>query len=90
MEQRFLTSARNDLAALREHYRMTLPPTTRQGQTHLSAALRLLASNPEAGVPLSQPSGVRALAVPMTPFTLIYRIVGTRIEFLRLRDRRHN
>ena len=31
MEQRFLISARNDLAALREHYRRTLPPACATG-----------------------------------------------------------
>ena len=67
---------------------LTLPANARAGQSHLSAALRMLAKNPEAGIPLPQAEGVRALTVPMTPFTLIYRIKGRWIEFLRLRDRR--
>ena len=88
LEHRFLISARNDLAAMRAYYGATLPNHARAGQSHLATALRILANNPEAGIPLPQPEGLRALAVPMTPFTLIYRIRGTWIEFLRLRDRR--
>ena len=88
LEQRFLVSARNDLAALRAFYAASLPANARAGQSHLSTALRMLAKNPEAGIPLPQAEGIRALTVPMTPFTLIYRIKGTWIEFLRLRDRR--
>ncbi|MBD1203841.1 MAG: type II toxin-antitoxin system RelE/ParE family toxin [Rhodobacteraceae bacterium] len=84
MEQRFLISARNDLAALREHYRRTLPPGLRHGQRHLAEALKRLAENPEAGIALPSPQGLRALALPIIPFVLIYRIRGTRIEFLRL------
>ncbi|WP_158241764.1 type II toxin-antitoxin system RelE/ParE family toxin [Tabrizicola sp. TH137] len=84
MEQRFLISARNDLAALRDHYRRTLPPGLRHGQKHLSEALNRLADNPEAGIPLPSPQGLRALALPIIPFVLIYRIRGSRIEFLRL------
>ena len=84
MEQRFLLSARNDLAALRDHYRRTLPPGLRHGQRHLSDALRRLAENPEAGHPLPSPPGLRALVLPIIPFVLIYRIRGSGIEFLRL------
>lgn len=84
MEQRFLISARNDLAALRDHYRRTLPPGMRHGQRHLSEALHRLACDPEAGMPLPSPGGLRAMALPIIPFVLIYRINGTRIEFLRL------
>jgi hypothetical protein len=84
MELRFLTSARNDLAALRDHYRQTLPPGSRIGQMHLSEALTLLKRNPEAGLPLPSPKGVRALSIPFLPFALIYRVSGTRVEFLRV------
>lgn len=84
MKQRFLISARNDLAALREHYRRTLPPGLRHGQRHLSDALHRLAENPEAGIALPSPHGVRAMMLPIIPFVLLYRIRGTRIELLRL------
>jgi plasmid stabilization system protein ParE len=84
MEMRFVISARNDLAALRDHYRRTLPPGLRHGQRHLSEALRRLANDPEAGVALPSPQGLRALKVPIIPFLLIYRIRGSQIEMLRL------
>lgn len=84
MEQRFLISARNDLAALRDHYRRTLPPGLRHGQRHLSEALKRLAENPEAGIALPSAHGLRAMVLPIIPFVLIYRIRGTRIELLRL------
>ena len=84
MEQRFLISARNDLAALRDHYRRTLPPGLRHGQRHLSEALRRLAENPEAGIALPSSHGLRAMVLPIIPFVLIYRIRGTRVELLRL------
>lgn len=84
MEQRFLISARNDLAALRDHYRRTLPPGLRHGQRHLSDTLDRISDNPEAGMALPSCPGVRAIVLPIIPFVLIYRIKGTRIEFLRL------
>jgi hypothetical protein len=84
MELRFLTSARNDLAALRDHYRQTLPPGSRIGQMHLTEALTLLRRNPEAGIPLPSPRGVRALSMPFVPFVLIYRMTGRSMEFLRI------
>lgn len=84
MQQRFLISARNDLSALRDHYRRTLPPGLRHGQRHLAEALERLSENPEAGTSLPFCPGVRAMALPIIPFALIYRIRGTRIEFLRL------
>lgn len=84
MELRFLTSARNDLAALRDHYRQTLPPGSRIGQMHLTEALALLRRNPEAGFPLPAPRGVRALSMPFVPFVLIYRVTARGIDFLRI------
>jgi len=84
MELRFLVSARNDLAALREHYRSTLPPEARVGQMHLFEALAMIKRNPDIGLPLPSPAGLRALRVPFLPFALIYRVDGPRVEFLRL------
>ena len=84
MELRFLTSARNDRAALRDHYRQTLPTGSRIGQMHLTEALTLLRRNPEAGLPLLSPKGVRVLSMPFVPFVLIYRITATGVEFLRV------
>ena len=85
MEARFLISARNDLAALRDHYRRTLPAEARVGQMHLFEALAAIKRNPEIGLPLPAPSGLRAFRVPFLPFALIYRVKGGRVEFLRLR-----
>ena len=84
MELRFLTSARNDLAGLRDHNRQTRPAGSRIGQMHLTEALTLLRRNPEAGMPLPSPRGVRALSMPFVPFVLIYRMTGRSMEFLRV------
>lgn len=84
MELRFLISTRNDLAALREHYRSTLPPDARIGQMHLFEALAAIQRNPELGLPLAAPAGLRAFRVPFLPFALIYRVEAGRVEFLRL------
>ena len=84
MELRFLISARHDLAALREHYRSTLPSDARIGQMHLFEALAAIKRNPDVGLPLPAPAGLRAFRVPFLPFALIYRVDGPRVEFLRL------
>lgn len=84
MEVRFLISARNDLAHLREHYRMTLPLHGRVGQMHLRDALAMIRRDPEVGIPLPFSAGLRAVQVPFLPFALIYRVNERRVEFLRL------
>jgi plasmid stabilization system protein ParE len=84
MELRFLISARNDLAHLRDHYRLTLPANCRDGQHHLRETLALLRRDPEVGMPLPSPPGLRAVPVPLLPFVLIYRATGRRVDVLRL------
>lgn len=79
-----LTAARNDLSLLRDHYRATLPPAHRIGQTHFSEAMATLARNPQAGIPLSVAEGLRFLPIRFVPFALVYREAGRRVDVLRV------
>ena len=49
---------------------------------------KTLAAHPYAGHPSDTREMVRELSIPRTPFTLVYRVMPSQIEILRLWDSR--
>jgi hypothetical protein len=84
----FLESTTRDIEWFRYYHRSVFPEGSARARAQLMAIQVILAANPYAGHPSSARNAVRELQVPRTPFTLIYRVAPTQIEFLRLWDTR--
>ncbi|MCO6382545.1 type II toxin-antitoxin system RelE/ParE family toxin [Oceanicola sp. 502str15] len=84
----FLPSAARDLVWFRQYYRSVFPGGSPKASAHFRAAVATLEANPYAGRRGEGCLQVRELAIPRTPFLLIYRVAPTRIEVLRLWDTR--
>lgn len=84
----FLESAAQDIQWFRYYYRSVFPEGSTRAGTQMKAIQKTLAANPYAGRPSDTRKIVRELSIPRTPFTLIYRVMPSQIEILRLWDTR--
>ncbi len=81
----FLDSARSDLAWMRNYYARVFPQGAANAAANMRATRRMLTANPSVGHPTDTES-LRELQISRTPFALIYRVNGARIEVLRVWD----
>lgn len=84
----FLEDAARDIQWFRFYYRSVFPEGSSKARANLKAIQITLAANPYAGHPSDIRDDVRELSIPRTPFSLIYRVMPTQIEILRLWDTR--
>lgn len=84
----FLQDAAQDIRWFRYYYQSVFPEGSAKARAQLRAVQVTLAANPYAGHPSEVRVDVRELSIPRTPFTIIYRVVPTQIEILRLWDTR--
>ncbi|KIC39813.1 hypothetical protein RA27_17325 [Ruegeria sp. ANG-R] len=84
----FLEDATRDIQWFRYYYTSVFPEGSERARAQLKAIQLTLAANPYAGHPSDTRQDVREISVPRTPFTLIYRVMPTQIEILRLWDTR--
>ncbi|WP_037317386.1 type II toxin-antitoxin system RelE/ParE family toxin [Ruegeria halocynthiae] len=84
----FLEDTVRDIQWFRYYYTSVFPEGSKKAQAQIKATQLTLAANPYAGHSSDTRSDVRELSVPRTPFTLIYRVMPTQIEVLRLWDTR--
>jgi plasmid stabilization system protein ParE len=82
-----LPAAILDLAWVRSYCGRVFPEGAKGARPRIRASLRLIRDNPELGHPTHR-AGVRELVVPRTPFSLIYRVRGDRVELMRVWDQR--
>ncbi|MPQ95270.1 type II toxin-antitoxin system RelE/ParE family toxin [Thioclava sp. JE_KL1] len=84
----FLEDAAQDIRWFRHYYQSVFPEGSLKARASLKAIQQTLAANPYAGHPSDSGRAVRELSIPRTPFLLIYRVMPTQIEILRLWDNR--
>ncbi|WP_366141046.1 type II toxin-antitoxin system RelE/ParE family toxin [uncultured Ruegeria sp.] len=77
-----------DIQWFRYYFTSVFPAGSERARAQLKAIQLTLAANPYAGNQSDTRRDIRELSVPRTPFTLIYRVMPTQIEILRLRDTR--
>jgi toxin ParE1/3/4 len=74
----------DDLAALRAYIEQDNPAAAQRVALHIVQNVEtLIAANPKIGRPGRVP-GTRELVVPRTPFIVPYRLVGEKIQILRV------
>lgn len=84
----FLESAAQDVQWFRYYYRSVFPAGNAKARDKMKAIQATLAANPYAGHPSDTRNTVRELSIPRTPFVVVYRVMPTQIEVLRLWDTR--
>ncbi len=84
----FLESTAQDIQWFRFYYHSVFPAGSAKVGDKLKAIQATLAANPYAGHPGDTRKTVREFSIPRTPFVVIYRVMPTRIEVLRLWDTR--
>jgi plasmid stabilization system protein ParE len=87
MKIEYLEEARRDLAWWRTYYRKTFPQGKGQAFRHLRVTERMLEEFPEIGSKILNTEW-RKLAIPRTPFVIVYQIKKSRIEIVRVYDMR--
>jgi plasmid stabilization system protein ParE len=84
----FLESAAQDIQWFRYYYRSVFPAGSAKARDKMKVIQETLAANPYAGHPSDTRKTVREFSIPRTPFIIIYRVMPTQIEVLRLWDTR--
>jgi len=84
----FLESAAQDIQWFRYYYRSVFPEGSAKARDKVKAIQTTLAANPYVGHPSDTRKTVRELPIPRTPFMVVYRVMPTQIEVLRLWDTR--
>jgi len=85
----YLDSTKPDLAWYRAYYSSVFPEGSRQAAARYVKAMGNLEGNPYVGRLIGQ-DGLRKLAIPKSPFAVIYRVTGAHIEIVRIWDQRAN
>jgi plasmid stabilization system protein ParE len=85
----FQPTATADVRWFSRYYHIVFKAGELKGKARLAAMLKVLAANPNIGH-LTGPADEREIFIPKTPFSLIYRLRGDRIEILRLWDLRRD
>lgn len=86
MKITYLPKALDDLRWFRKYYRQVFPAGNKNGAARYLACIRALQENPSLGKPASGKS--RLLAVPRTPFSVIYFVRDGDICITRVFDNR--
>jgi plasmid stabilization system protein ParE len=81
-------AALNDMGWFRRYYSSVFPEGKGKARDSLLRTEALIAENPFAGHPATQGFEAREFPVLRTPFSLLYRVKGDRIEILRVLDLR--
>ena len=84
----FLASATPDLQWFRLYYNGVFADGRSNAQTHFRKARLGLLANPYLGQLLENTPAMRELAIPRTPFALVYYVSGQEIRIVRLWDGR--
>ena len=84
----FLETAAQDIQWLRYYYQSVFPAGSAKARDKIRAIQTTLSANPYAGHPSDTQKTVRELSIPRTPFVVVYRVMPTQIEVLRLWDTR--
>ena len=84
----FLPSTRTDLLWMRTCYARAFPGGAKRAAEQYLRASRVVRGNPLVGHSVEGLAGVREFPIPRTPFSFLYRVVGDRIEVLRVWDQR--
>ena len=84
----FLPPARFDLRWMRNYYTTIFPDGKERTERQFDALLTALRAHPYLGRESDTVPTARQLAIPRTPFVLIYRVREDRIEILRVADSR--
>ena len=84
----FLPSTRADLVWMRTYYEKIFVDGARRAAAQYRKSCDLIQANPSIGHPVEGMERVREFSVPRTPFSFIYRVIGNRIEILRVWDQR--
>lgn len=80
----YLPSTAHDLIWLRTYYAKVFPEGAKKAREEIKRAERLLQDHPFAGERFD--NDLRELLIPRTPFAMIYRVAGNRIEILEIQD----
>lgn len=84
----FLQACAADLLWMRRYYRAVFPDGSARAKKAYAQTKTLIKANPHIGEAVDGFEGVYEFPVLRTPFSFIYRIVGDRIEILRIVDGR--
>lgn len=84
----FLESAARDIQWFRYYYQSVFPEGGAKARAQMMAIQATLAANPYAGRRSDTGYNVREFSIPRTPFVVVYRVMPTQIEVLRLWDAR--
>ncbi|WP_284310548.1 type II toxin-antitoxin system RelE/ParE family toxin [Labrys miyagiensis] len=83
----YLPSTKADLRWFRQYYTRHFPEGQKRAREHYYAAVIMLSENPYSGKAIEM-GEARELAIPRTPFSLVYAIRNGQIEIIRLWDGR--
>ena len=86
----FLESATRDIQWFRYYYQSVFPEGGAKARARMMAIHATLAANPYAGHLSDTGNNVREFSIPRTPFVVVYRVMPTQIEVLRLWDARQS
>lgn len=84
----FLESTAQDIQWFHFYYRSVFPAGSAKARDTMKAIQATLAVNPYIGHPSDTRKTVREFSIPRTPFVVVYRVMPTQIEVLRLWDTR--
>lgn len=80
----FLPSTRSDLLWTRAYYAHIFPDGAKRAAEQYRRTSTFIRNNPLVGRPVEEMEGVREYSILCTPLSFIYRVVGERIEILRV------
>jgi plasmid stabilization system protein ParE len=86
----YVRSALPDLSWFRAYYEAIFPEGARNALLQRRAIERLLRENPFVGRVVQEDTNTRVFPISRTPFIVVYRVMGDRIEVLRLWDGRRD
>lgn len=75
---------------MRTYYAHAFPDGAKRAAKQYGKACSIIRKNPFVGHPVEEIEDVREFSIPRTPFSFIYRVVGDRIEVLRVWDQRND
>lgn len=73
---------------MRAYYAHIFPDGAKRAAEQYRRTSTLIRNNPLVGRAVEEMEEVREYSIPRTPFSFIYRVVGERIEILRVWDQR--
>jgi plasmid stabilization system protein ParE len=83
----YLRRAAKEYLWFRDYYTRIFPEGRDKAFTHYFKVLSLIVSHPEIGKPEGKPPR-RRFKISNTPFSISYKVLGNRMEIVRIRDNR--